>query len=162
MNKYDLTEEEDLHLRLSVILPGKKRSLYEYLSALSLEDLKAYPRKGYHWWMGRAARTPQALALRNYVLFWRSATLAFRQQYPRAYLETLSPAELRLFLHTYIQKTPLWAYEEPVRDVIHLLLQKSQLRLATDLNTTQNTIKSVNGSRESQSLSKLQTISTSP
>ena len=125
MNKYDLTEREDLRLRLSVMLPGKKRSLYEYFCALPLEDLEAYPKKGYRWWMGRGARTPQALALRNYILFWRSAALAFRQQYPRAYLETLSPAEMRQFLHTYIQKTPLWVYEEPVRDVMYFLLERS-------------------------------------
>ena len=74
--------------------------------------------------MGRAARTSLALALRDYILHWRLAALSFRQQYPRSYLETLSSDDLQLFLRTYINKTPLWAYEEPVKDVLQLLFQQ--------------------------------------
>ena len=44
MNKYDLTDEEDLLLYSSVRIPGG-RSLYEYLCELPLEELKAYPQK---------------------------------------------------------------------------------------------------------------------
>ena len=120
MNKYDLTDEEDMRLHFSVMLPGG-RSLYEYFCELPLEDLQAYPQKGYRWWMGRAARAAQALALRDYILYWRLAALSFRQQYPREYLEALSADDLRLFLHTYISKTPVWAYEGPVKDVVRLL-----------------------------------------
>jgi len=128
LNKYDLTDEEDLRLRFSIMLPGNRRSLYAYLCELPLEDLQAYPKKGYRWWMGRAARTPQALALRDYILYWRLAALSFRQQYPRAYLETLSDDGVRLFLRTYLHKVPIWAYEGPIKDAIHLLfLQGSEL-----------------------------------
>ena len=123
MNKFDLTDEEDLRLRLSIKLPGGK-FLYEYFCKLPLEDLQAYPKKGYRWWMGRAARTSLALALRDYILHWRLAALSFRQQYSRSYLETLSSDDLQLFLRTYINKTPLWAYEEPVKDVLQLLFQQ--------------------------------------
>ena len=44
MNQYELSDEEDMQLRLSVMLPNR-RSLYEYLCELPLEDLKAYPQK---------------------------------------------------------------------------------------------------------------------
>lgn len=80
MDKYILTNEEDLRLRLSVMLPCRN-SLYEYLCELPLEDLMAYPQKGYYRWMGRAARTPQALVLRDYILYWRLCALAFRRQF---------------------------------------------------------------------------------
>ena len=119
MCKYDLTEAEDLRLRFSIMLPS--RSLYEYLVELPLGDLKAYPKKGYRWWMGRAARSAQALFLRDYILHWRLEALAFRQAHPRVQLEALSQDELQTFLHTYLQKTPVWAYHEPIRDVIQLL-----------------------------------------
>lgn len=126
MNKYDLTDEEDTHLHFSIMLPGERRSLYEYLCELPLEHLQAYPKKGYHWWLGRAARTAQALAMRDYILHWRLIALSFREQYPRAYLETLSPDDLRSFLNTYIHKTPLWAYEGPLQDVSQLLFQQAE------------------------------------
>lgn len=126
MDKYHLTEREDQRLRFSIRLPGRGHSLYEYLTMLPLEKLQAYPQKGYHWWMGRSARTPQALALRDYILYWRLVAIDFRKQYPREYLETLSYDDMRLFLHTYIQKIPLWVYEEPVKDVIHILLRHEE------------------------------------
>lgn len=119
MNQFNLTAEEDLHLRFSIML-SNRRSLYEYLLELPLEDLKEYPEKGYHRWMGQAARSPQALALRDYILYWRFAALTFRQKYPREYLEELSRDDLTLFLHTYIQKVPIWVYEKPIKDVIQL------------------------------------------
>lgn len=119
MNKYELTAEEDQHLRFSIML-SNRRSLYEYLLELPLEDLKEYPKKGYNQWMGQAARTSEALALRDYILYWRFAAQVFRQKYPRVYLERLSYADMQLFLHTYIQKTPIWAYEKPIKDVIQL------------------------------------------
>lgn len=124
MNQYNLTDEEDLRLHFSIMLPGRRGSLYEYLCELPIEHLQAYPQKGYHWWMGPAARTPQALALRDYILYWRLNALLFRLQYPRAYLETLSRDDLQLFLHTHIHKIPTWAYEEPIQDVTYLLFQQ--------------------------------------
>lgn len=127
MTKYDLTEAEDFRLHFSIMLSGGRRSLYEYLCELPLEALQAYPKKGYHWWMGRAARTPQALALRDYILHWRLVALNFRRQYPREYLETLSLDDLHLFLRTYIHKIPLWAYEEPVRDAAQRLFLSQEL-----------------------------------
>lgn len=126
MDKYHLTEREDQHLRFSIILPGRRRSLYEYLTELPLEELQAYPKKGYHWWMGRAARTSQALALRDYILYWRLFAISFREKFPREYLETLSYDDMRLFLRTYIQKTPVWAYEGPIKDVIHILFYNEE------------------------------------
>lgn len=125
MRQYNLSEEEDIRLRASIILPFRKHSLYEYFCDLPLEQLKVYPKRGYHWWLGRASRTTQALALRDYILHWRLNALAFRQQYSRDYLETLSSDNLRLFLRTYIEKVPLWAYEEPVKDAIQLLSLRS-------------------------------------
>ena len=123
MNQFDLTPEEDLRLRLSVMLPGRRRSLYEHLCRLPLDELQAYPKKGYHWWMGKAARSAQALALRDYILYWRLAALSFRERYSREYLETLSPHRLRLFLRACISKIPIWAYEEPIRDAQQILFQ---------------------------------------
>lgn len=120
MNKYNLADKEDLWLRFSIVLPGS-RSLYEYLCELPLENLKAYPQKGYCRWMGQESRSAQALALRDYILYWRLRALAFRRQYSREYLETLSPHNIRRFLRTYIQKVPLWAYEEPLKDGMQLL-----------------------------------------
>ena len=97
MQQYDLSADEDLRLRLSIKLPGRKY-LYEYFCDLPLDDLQAYPKKGYRWWMGRAARTPDALALRDYILHWRLFALDFRRKYPREYIETLSEEELQVFL----------------------------------------------------------------
>lgn len=119
MHKYDLADKEDLQLRFSIMLPG--RSLYEYLCELPLEKLEVYPKKGYHWWMGKTARSPQAIELRNYIFHWRLEAMRFREKYPREYLQTLSRDALQLFLQTYLQKVPLWAYEKPLQDAIHLL-----------------------------------------
>lgn len=126
MNQFDLTEKQDTLLRFSIMFPGKRHSLYGYLCELPLEDLQAYPKKGYHWWMGCAARTAKGLAMRDYILHWRLFALSFRQQYSRAYLETLSADAQRVFLRTHLSKTPIWAYEEPIRDVIELLFVQSQ------------------------------------
>ena len=123
MYPYDLTNEEDLRLHFSIMLPSGKCSLYEYLCQLPLQALQAYPKKGYHWWMGKAARSPQALALRDYILHWRIKALSFRQQYPREYLETLSHKDMQAFLQTYIGKIPVWAYEGPIQDVLQLLFR---------------------------------------
>ena len=120
MQQYDLSADEDLRLRLSIKRPGRKY-LYEYFCDLPLEVLQAYPKKGYRWWMGRAARTPEALALRDYILHWRLSALEFRQTYSREYLETLSIKDLQLFLNTYTQKIPIWAYAAPLKDVIQIL-----------------------------------------
>ena len=125
MSKYDLTEEEDLRLHLSIMLPNK-RPLYEYFLELPLEDLQAYPEKGYRRWMGRSARTSQALALRDYILHCRFAALTFRQTYPRDYLETLTHDDMQSFLCAHIQKAPVWVYEGPVKDVLQLLLYSSE------------------------------------
>ena len=121
MRKYDLSEEEDLRLHLSVTLPGNKY-LYEYFCELPQEKLIAYPKKGYRFWMGRKARSPQALKLRDYILHWRLVAQDFREKYSRGYLETLSRKELQAFLHIYLQKTPIWVYEGPIKDVLQILL----------------------------------------
>jgi len=121
MNKYDLTDEEDKHLHFSIMLPGRKGSLYQYLCQLPLNDLQAYPEKGYRLWMGQTSKTPQALAMRDYILYWRLAALDFRKQYPREYLQTLSLAELQVFLNTYLHKIPVWAYEGPLQDAAQLI-----------------------------------------
>ena len=124
MDKYELTEEEDLQLRFSIMLPGRRRSLYQYLCLLPMEQLRAYPKKGYRLWMGRAARSPQALALRDYVLYWRLKELELGALYSYQYLETLSVDSLRLFLNTCLRKTPCWAYEGPIQDALRLLSLK--------------------------------------
>lgn len=125
MNKFDLTDEEDLRLRFSIMLPGRRRSLYEYFCKLPLDVLQAYPQKGYHWWMGRAARSSQALDLRDYILYWRLNALIFRLRHPRQVLENYSSDNLQSFLRDHMRKTPLWAYEEPLHDVLQLLAQQS-------------------------------------
>lgn len=122
MHQYDLTNEEDLRLRFSIMLPFKKQSLYEYFCDLPLEQLKVYPKRGYRWWMGKVARSPDALALRDYILHWRLAALDFRQKYSKKYLEKLSYNELRFFLDIYIDQVPFWAYEAPVSAAAKLLL----------------------------------------
>ena len=121
MDSFFLTREEDIRLCASIILPYQKRSLYEYLCELPLNELEEYPKKGYHWWMGRAARSPQALEARDYILHWRRAAVEIRQNLSREFLETLTREELRIYLRYYIQKVPLWAYEDPVRDMLQLL-----------------------------------------
>jgi len=125
MKRFQLSNEEDLCLHFSILLPSG-RSLYEYFCELPLDKLEVYPKKGYHWWMGKATRTPQALALRDYIFYWRVEQLHFRQTYPREYLEALSPDILRLFLSKYLKKTPLWAYEGPIRDTINILFHRAE------------------------------------
>lgn len=125
MNTFDLTDEEDLRLRLSIMLPGGRRSLYEHLCSLPLDALQAYPKKGYHRWMGRAAQSAQALALRDYILYWRLKAIIFRLHYPRRLLESFSSEELQVFLRAHAQKIPIWAYEDPLQDALQLLAQES-------------------------------------
>jgi len=126
MDKYHLTEAENMRLHYAIKLPNKRRSLYEYLTHLPLEDLRAYPQKGYHWWMGRAARSAQALELRDYVLYWRLFALDFRKQYPREYLQTLSFDEMRQFVRDHIKKVPAWAYSEPISEALWFLLENNE------------------------------------
>ena len=70
MSAYNLTNEEDFHLHFSIMFLGGRCSFYEYLCKLPLEYLQAYPKQGYHWWMGKATRTHQALAL--FILAFKS------------------------------------------------------------------------------------------
>ena len=121
MNKYALTHEEDSRLRFSIMLPGRRGSLYQYLCQLPLTCLQAYPEKGYRPWMGQASKTPQALAMRDYILHWRFIAQDFRKQYPRACLETLSVDELQSFFNTYFHKVPSWAYQGPLQDAAQLI-----------------------------------------
>ena len=125
MSKYDLSDMEDCHLH-NVVYYRNGRTLYEYMVEMPLEDLQAYPKKGWRWWMGRKAKSPQAMELREYVLHWRLFALEFRQKYAREYLQTLTDDELRLFLKNHIEKIPPWAYEEPIRDVVHLLFERNE------------------------------------
>ncbi len=125
MDKFDLSEKEDDRLH-DVAIYRNGRTLYECLVEMPLEELQAYPRKGYRWWMGRKAKSPQALALRDYVLHWRLIALDFREKYSREYLQSLSCEELWTFVNTHIQKTPQWAYEGPVRDVMKILFQQGK------------------------------------
>ena len=125
MDKFDLSQEEDYQLH-DVVMYRNGRTLYEYMVEMSLEELKTYPKKGYRWWMGRKARSPQAMQLRDYVLHWRLVELDFRQKYSHAYLQTLSCDEMRLFLNTYIRKTPIWAYAGPIKDALHLLFERNE------------------------------------
>ena len=128
MIKYDLSDMEDCRLH-NVVYYRNGRTLYEYMVEMPLEDLQAYPKKGWRWWMGRKAKSPQAMELRKYVLHWRSFAQVFRLEYPKEYLQTLSDDEMRLFLRKYINKVPAWAYEEPIRDVVHILFHKDKLYL---------------------------------
>ena len=126
MTQYFLTEKEEARLRATIWLRVRRRSLYEYLCELPLEVLERYPKKGYYWWMGRQARSFQALEMRNYVLFWRGRACAFRQQYTRKYLETFSCEELQMFVRWYIHKIPTWAYEGPIQDALRILDQRGE------------------------------------
>lgn len=125
MNKYDLTDREEISL-YNVVVYRNGRSLYEYLVEMPLEDLKAYPKRGYRWWMGRKARSAEALELRDYTLFWRLFALEFRQKYPREYLQSLPLGEIRSFARQYIQKIPQWAYQGPVQDAVHILMEQDE------------------------------------
>ena len=126
MSKYDLTFAEDLYLRTSIPLPGKRHYLYEYLCRLSPEVLQAYPQKGCPWWLGRAARSPAALAMRDYILHWKTFALSFQKLYPHEYLESLSMEQMQEFLDSHIEKVPFWAYAAPVRDAMLILLQQPE------------------------------------
>ena len=127
MNRFDLSDEEDMRLHFSILLPSG-RSLYEYLCELPLEKLQAYPQKGFHFWMGNIARSPQALDMRDYILYWRSRKQIFRLVYPREYLESLPAKELQFFLNTHLHKVPLWAYEAPLRDAAQILFHATEER----------------------------------
>ena len=117
MIRYDLSDEEDYQLH-HIVMYRNGRTLYEYMVEMPLDDLKVYPRKGYRWWMGRKAKSPRAIELCDYVLHWRIFALEFRQKYSREYLENLSYDEMRLFVRTYMERTPMWAYSDPIRDVL--------------------------------------------
>lgn len=135
MKRFHLSAGEDLYLRFAILLPSG-RSLYEYFCELPLDKLEAYPKKGYHWWMGKTTRSAQALALRDYIFYWRVEQLHFRQAYPREYLETLSGDALKQFLHKYLQKNPLWAYDGPTQDAINILFHRGELDPTTAAQQT--------------------------
>lgn len=120
MDTYYLTREEDEELQFSIILPGM-RLLYDHFCKLPLKDLQAYPEKGYRDRMGPEARSPQALEMRDYILFWRLAARKVRKQYSRAYLKTLSHDSLRSLLESLCRQTPSWAYDGPISDILRLL-----------------------------------------
>ena len=120
MKAYHLSKEEDMRLHLSIQCPGN-RYLYEYFIELPLEKLKLYPKKGYRFWMGRKAKSPDALAMRDYILYWRLFAISFRKEYSRDYLQSIPYDKIGLFVRTYIKKTPLWAYEGPIRDAVLIL-----------------------------------------
>ena len=124
MVKYELTNEEENRLRFSIMRPFRQGSLFEYFCGLPLKVLQAYPRKGYHWWLGKAARTPQALEMREYILHWRMTEPEIRQQYPREYLNSLSVEELWALLRMLVEKVPVWVYEKPMKDAIDILFRK--------------------------------------
>lgn len=129
MSKYDLSDKEDYQLH-HIVMYRNGRTLYEYMVEMPLDDLKAYPKKGYRWWMGRKAKSTGAMELRDYVLHWRIFALEFRKIYSREYMESLSYDDMQLFVRTYMEKTPIWAYSGPLRDVLgYLWLHDKPFRL---------------------------------
>ena len=125
MIAYDLSDMEDQQLH-NIVAYRNGRTLYEYMVEMPLEHLEAYPQKGWHWWMGRKARSAEALELRDYTLYWRLFALDFRQKYPRKYLQTLPVGEIRSFARKHSQRTPQWAYQEPVRDALRILMEREE------------------------------------
>ena len=130
MIPYYLSDEEDYQLH-HIVMYRSGRTLYEYMVEMPLEDLKAYPKKGYRWWMGRKAKSTRAMELRDYVLHWRLFALEFRQEYPLECLESLSTNALSFFLHTHLEKTPLWAYDGPTKDAARLLFYRTEFKEQT-------------------------------
>lgn len=120
MDTYYLTKEEDEELQFSIMLP-RMRYLYEYFCRLPLNDLRAYPEKGYRDRMGPEARSAKALEMRDYILFWRLAAQRIRKQYSYEYLKSLPVDSLRSLLDRFYRQTPLWAYDGPISDIIRLL-----------------------------------------
>lgn len=125
MSKYDLSDMEDQQM-YDIVMYRNGRTLYEYMAEMPLEDLKAYPKKGYRWWMGRKAKLPQAMELRDYVLHWRLVELDFRQKYSHQYLQTLSCQEIQSFVNAHIPKIPIWAYSEAIKDGLHILWEREE------------------------------------
>lgn len=103
MIQYDLSDKEDYQLH-HIVMYRNGRTLYEYMVEMPLDDLKAYPKKGYRWWMGRKAKSTGAMELRDYVLHWRIFALEFRKIYSREYMESLSYDDMQLFVRTYMEK----------------------------------------------------------
>lgn len=126
MVNYYLSEKEDLSL-YHIVMYRNGRSLYEYMIEMPIEDLKAYPRKGYRWWMGRKAKAPEALEMRDYVLHWRIFAQEFREEFPADFLEALSTEKLTHFLKYYLEKTPTWAYDAPVKDAARIFFYRTRL-----------------------------------
>ena len=123
MDNYYLTREEEEVLQGAILLPNM-RLLYDYFYKLPLEDLQAYPKRGYRERMGPEALSPKALEMRDYILFWRLAAKQIRKQYSRAYLKTLSQEQLCSLQKSFYRQIPLWAYDKTIGDII--LLLKSQ------------------------------------
>lgn len=126
MAMYYLTREEDERLLFSIPLPGKTQYLYEYFLDLPLEDLKEYPQAGYHNWMSRAAKSSQAMELRNYILFWRLTAQKVQEVYSYTYLESLSDDILDFLLHIFLRQIPIWVYEESIRNIMQILSQREK------------------------------------
>ena len=120
MIKLHLSDMEDYELH-NIVVYRNERTLYEYFVEMPLDDLRAYPKRGYRLWMGRKARSKEALDLRDYVLFWRLYALDFREKYSLQHLQSLSIAQREDFLNTYLRSVPVWAHEKPLQDVVHLL-----------------------------------------
>ena len=121
MVKYKLTEEEDWALHMSIMLPAAKRSLYEYLCHLPLTTLEIYPQKGWTPRMGEEARSEKALAMRDYIYYWRLKEEVFRIEHPRSYLESLPRKEQEQLLYFYLAQTPVWVYQTAIQDLINIL-----------------------------------------
>ena len=120
MSPYDISQSEDHKLYRLVSYPNG-RTLYELMIEMPLEDLQAYPQKGYRWWMGRKAKSSWAMHLRDYVLHWRLFQLEFCKKYSPEHLKSLSLDALRSFINCYLKSVPLWAYDGPVRDAAKLI-----------------------------------------
>ena len=118
--RYELTDMEDYQLH-NIVMYRNGRTLYEYLVEMPLEDLQAYPKKGYRWWMGRKARSKQAMELRDYVLHWRLVSQDFRRKYSHNYLQTLSSEEIVSFVEANILKIPIWVYSDAIYDGLHIV-----------------------------------------
>ena len=121
MDFQEMAKKDQVLMGMFKPLPFMPDGLYSHFCQLPMEELKAYPQKGYHWWMGRKARSGQALELRDYILCWRLFSEDFQKAHSYGYMDTLTDRELADFVRVHIDKRPLWVYEEAVKLAMDIL-----------------------------------------